>query len=194
LVEYQLELAARLPVRSGHVVEAVGKSAFSPQIQESDVFKQRDIRPYARTILASFGREAKAFQALAYEQMSIDDSMGTGAAQVAAATGHPEALSRIERMMQDALTAIPPDEVVPRARRDRLYELAWAIYFAGEQGKSRTKPIHAMMQRKVQSWAPPFGMVELRPKRLCGVLARIEGPASLRRYAFCVDEKVPFEQ
>jgi hypothetical protein len=194
LVEYQLELAARLPVRNRYIVEAVGKSAFSSQVQESDIFKQRDIRPYARTVLASFGGEAKAFQTLAYEQMSIEDSLGTGAAQVAAATGHPSALPRIERMMQDALRALPAEKVVPRGRRDRLYELAWAIHFSGDAGKAHTKPIHTMMQRKVQSWAPPFGMVELRPKRLCGVLARIEGADSVKPYGFCLDEKVPFEQ
>jgi hypothetical protein len=194
LVEYQLELAARLPARSRYVVEAVGKSAFNLQVQESDVFKQKDIRPYARTVLASFGHDADAFKALAYEQMSMEDSMGTGAAQVAAATGHPDALPKIERMIEDALADVPVDKVVPRAKRDRLYELAWAIYFAGDAGKAHTKPIHAMMNRKVQSWAPPFGMVELRPKRLCGVLARIEGAESIKPYAFCFDEKVPLEQ
>ena len=194
LVEYQLELAARLPVRNRYIVEAVGKSAFSVQVQESDIFKQRDIRPYARTVLAGFGGEAKAFQVIAYEQMSIEDSLGTGAAQVAAATGHPDALPRIGRMMQNALAAIAADKVVPRATRDRLYELAWAIYFSGDAGKAHTKPIHTMMQRKVQSWAPPFGMVELQPKRLCGVLARIEGSDSVKPYAFCLDEKVPLEQ
>jgi hypothetical protein len=194
LVEYQLELAFRLPTRSTNVVEAVGKSAFSSQVQESDIFKQRDIRPYARTVLASFGREAQAFQALAYEQMSMEDSMGTGAAQVAAATRHPGALPRIERMMEEALADVPVDGVVPRAVRDRLYELAWAIYFAGDAGKAHTKPIHLMMNRKVQSLAPPFGIVELRPKRLCNILAGIEGAESLKLYAFCLDDNVPFEQ
>jgi len=67
LVEYQLELAARLPSRNQYIVEAIGKSAFNPHAQESDIFKQRDIRPFARTILATFGGEAKAFQTLAYE-------------------------------------------------------------------------------------------------------------------------------
>jgi hypothetical protein len=194
LVEYQLELAFRLPARNTNVVEAVGKSAFSSQVQESDIFKQRDIRPYARTVLASFGRDAQAFQALAYEQMSMEDSMGTGAAQVAAATRHPGALPRIERMMEEALAGVPVDGVVPRAVRDRLYELAWAIYFAGDAGKAHTKPIHLMMHRKVQSLAPPFGMVELRPKRLCNILAGIEGAESLKPYAFCLDDNVPFEQ
>jgi hypothetical protein len=194
LVEYQLELAARLPTRSPYIVEAVGKSAFNANIQESDTFRRRDIRPFARTVLAGFGAESRAFQALAYEQMSIKDSLGTGAAQVAAATGHPDALPRIERMMQETLAAIPADKAIPRATRDRLYELAWAINFSGDSGRRHTKPIHVMMQRKVQSWAPPFGIVELRPKRLCGVLRRIEGADSVKPYVFCLDEKVPFEQ
>jgi hypothetical protein len=194
LVEYQLELASRLPFRSDDIVDAVGQSAFNKNFQQSDVFPRRDIRPLARTVLASFGKQAKPYEKVAYEQVSIETSMGTGAAQVAAAAGHPDALPRIQRMMEEAVSAVPSDRPIPRATRDRLYELAWAIYYSGEAGKKHTKPIHQIMQRQVESWAPPFGMVALRPKRLCSVLKLIEGDESLGAYTFCKDEKVPLEQ
>ena len=175
LVEYQLSLASKLPNPSSHIVEAVGQSAFNPQVQPSDTFHFRDIRPFARSVLAVFGVQAKNYGAIAYDQMSMATPMGTGAAQVAAAVRHPNALPRIEQMMEEALTAVPADKAIPRNTRDRLYELAWALYFAGDEGKKYTTPIHKIMGRKVESWAPPFGMVESRPKRLCTFLSWLYG-------------------
>lgn len=194
LVEYQLTLASKLPNPSPHIVEAVGQSAFSSQVQPSDTFRFRDIRPFARSVLAVFGVHAKSYGTIAYEQMSMATPMGTGAAQVAAAVRHPNALLRINRMIEEALAAVPAGMAIPRNTRDRLYELAWAIYFSGDEGKKYTAPIHKIMERKVETWAPPFGMVEGRPKRLCRVLAKIEGDEVLKRYPFCLDEKVPLEQ
>jgi hypothetical protein len=194
MVEYNLTLASRLPTRNARIVEAVGSQAFSAQVLPSDLFERRDIRPYARTVLASFGAESMKYRDAAYQQMSADTSMGTGAAQVAAAAGHPEALPRIERMMTDALASVSSGKAIPYDLRNRLYELAWAVAYSGEAGRAYAKPVHAVMQREVASWAPPFGMIELRPKRLCEVLALIEGSAALSNYPYCLDEKVPFEQ
>ena len=194
LSEYQLELSSKLPDRSAYVVEAVAASAFNANVQPSEVFSLHDIRPYARTVLAGFGSSASRFGSLAFEQMSIETSMGTGAAQVAAAAGHPQALPRIERMMDEAIAAVPAGQPIPRETRNRLYELSWAIYFAGDSGKKYARPIHSLMRRRVQSWAPPFGMVDLQPKRLCEVLRRIEGEGAVRAYGFCGDEKIPFDQ
>ena len=194
LVEYQLSLAFKLPNPSSSVIAAVGQSAFSSQVQPSEIFRFRDIRPFARSVLASFGVQAKSYQAIAYDQMSMTTPMGTGAAQVAAATRHPNALPRIKQMMEEALAAVPADKAIPRNTRDRLYELSWAVYFSGDEGKNYTAPIHKIMGRRVETWAPPFGMVEGRPKRLCRALARIEGDEVFTRYPFCLDEKVPFEQ
>jgi hypothetical protein len=194
LTEYQLELASKLPDRSWYVIEAVAASAFNPNVQPSDVFNFRDIRPYARTVLASFGPSVSKFGQLAYDQISSATSMGTGAAQVAAAGAHPQALARIEKLMEEALASVPVDQAIPREMRNRLYELSWAIYFAGDAGKKHTKSMHKVMRRQVQSWAPPFGMVNLPPKRLCALLIKIEGEKSVQDYGFCSDENVPLEQ
>lgn len=194
LTEYQLELAWRLPRSNPYVVEAVAQSAFDPQAQPSDTFESRDIRPFARTVLASFGEDAKKYSTIAYEQISGDSPMGTGAAQVAAATGHPLALQRIEALMKDMLSSIPRNKVIPYQLRNRLYELSWAIHFSGEPGRKYTAPIHALMKREVESHAPPFGMIELQPKQLCRLISLIEGEDAVRPYDYCIDDKVPYDK
>jgi hypothetical protein len=193
LVEYQLELAAKLNEPSVHIVDAVAASAFNANVQASEIWGFRDIRPFARTVLGSFGLRAAKHGQVAYEQMSLDTSMGTGAAQVAAAAAHPQALPKIEKMMNEILSSVPLNRAISREARNRFYELSWAIYYAGDAGKQHTKPIHKMMQRKVESWAPPFGMIVLPPKRLCNLLVHIEGENSIKEYKFCND-KEPLEQ
>jgi hypothetical protein len=192
--EDQLYLAAKFPVRSSYIVEKIANSAFNKLPQESERFRLRDIRPLARTILAGFGRQAEGYGSMAYEQLSAKDSMGTGAAQVAAAAGYPEALPRIQMLMMDILTSIPREEAILRQTRNRLYELSYAVYFAGEEGKNYTAPIKELMTRKVQSWAPPFGLLDVSPLRMCEVLRRIEGDNSIRGYDFCIDGRRSFEQ
>jgi len=189
LVDYQLQLASRLEP-SQHIVEALGNSAFNSTPQESEYFKHRDIRPFARTILAGFGRHASEFSKVAYDSMSDKDSLGTGAAQVAVATGYRDALPRVEAMMNDILSSIPKDKVIPWDTRNRLYELAYAIYFAGPDGKEHIAPIKELMTRTVQRWAPPFGMLDLPPKPMCQVLSRISGPDAAKPYGFCFDDRL----
>lgn len=190
----ELRLFMRLPKLNPHIIDAIGRTAFNEHPQRSEHFRERDIRPYARTVLAGTGQQAAAFSATAFQQMSSDDSLGTGAAQIAAATGHPEALSRIRKMMQDLLSSVPAEKPIPYSARNRFYELAYAVYFSDDAGREYIAPIKAFMTRKVYSWAPPFGMIELQPKRMCRLLERIEGPASIQGYNFCLDPKIPLEQ
>lgn len=194
LVEYQLNLASKLPNPNGLIINAVGSSAFNPGRQESETFRLEDIRPTARMVLATFGKEAAAFSDHAYKEMSAVDSLGTGAAQVAAATGHPGALDRIKSMMEMLLSSVPPEKPVPHEMKFRLYELSYALFFAGPEAKSYLAPIKELMRRKVQSWAPPFGMLELSPTRLCDLVARIEGDEALKAYPFCIDPKRVLDQ
>lgn len=175
LVEYELKFFSRLPAQNANIIQAVEKFAFNEKPQQSELFNSRDIRPYARTVLAGFGKSASGVSSTAYQKMSADDSLGTGAAQISAATGHPDALPRIQALMEDLLSSVPRDKSVPRALRNRLYELAYAIYFSGDAAKGYTAPIRSLMERQVDSWAPPFGMIPLHPKRMCELLKRIEG-------------------
>ncbi len=194
LEEYQLELVAKIPNPSPYIVESVANSAFNVTPQQSQYFKNRDIRPFARTVLASFGMKSSKYADIAYKQISTDNALGTGAAQIAVATGHPDALPKIEKLMNNLLESIPNDKVVPREIRNRLYELAYAIGFGKEKSKKYTAPIKNLMIRRVQSWAPPFGMLEFNPKRMCEVLKNIEGQESITTYSYCMDKNIPLEQ
>jgi hypothetical protein len=194
LVEYQLQLAVQLPNPSDFVIDQVGRSAFNSHKQHSEIFPRQDIRPLARSALASFGKRASAFRQRALEEMSIDSALGTGAAQVAAAVGDPTALPRIVEMFDSLLNSVPPNAAIPLNKRDRLLELAWAIYFAGDASRSASKSIHKVMLRKVESRAPPFGIVEISPKRFCRVLELIEGQPAIAQYSYCLGTTTPYEQ
>ncbi len=194
LVEHELRLFSRLPQINEKIVQAVGRAGFHEHPQQSEFFRQKDIRPYARTVLAGFGKRAEAYSDTAFENMSAADPLGTGAAQIAVATGHPNALPRIQKLMDELLSSVPTDKALPRNSRNRFYELAYAISLAGDEAKTYSAPIKALMDRKVESWAPPFGMIALSPKRMCVLLERIEGPKAIEAYEFCLDPKVPYEQ
>lgn len=191
--EYQLALAVKLPHPSRAIVANVASSAFADIHQPSEVFPDEDIRPYARAILASFGRLSADYAAIAYQQIDGDTPMGTGAAQVAAAGGHPQALQKVVVLINALLKSIPPDRAIPRNVRNRLYELAWAIVFSGEAGRPLVNEIYKIMDRGVESWAPPFGLVRSNPKNLCKALEHLGDKDGLRRYAYCGDN-TPYEQ
>lgn len=193
LTESDLSLAYRLENPSGYVVDAIAASAFNEVPQESEIFKTLDLRPQFRAVLASFGRKASKYADRAFGQISADDAMGTGAAQVAAAGQHPQALTRISELMRTKLSELPAEAIVPRDTRLRLYELAWAIYFSGSPAKQHVEPIKMLMKRKVESLAPPFGLVDARPKQMCRVLSLIEGEASISAFPYCHDQG-PMEQ
>lgn len=175
LVEYQLNLIAKLPNPSEAIAKAVAASAFNDSIQQSEGprLPLLDIRPIARATLAGLGPLTQPYASKAFDQISIDDAMGTGAAQIAVAGGHPAALETVARLMADKLASLPRDRVIPRDIRNRLYEMAYALTFGAEKAEAYSAPLKDLMSRKVQSWAPPFGMIELPPRRMCRVLAGI---------------------
>jgi hypothetical protein len=92
--------------------------------------------------------------------------------------------------MNQLLATVPDDKPIPLATRDRLYELAWGIYFSGETAKDHVAPIVKLMGKYVQSGAPPFGVVSLHPKRMCEVLSRIYGDDQRVKshFPYCADE------
>jgi hypothetical protein len=190
---YEVELASRMQSPPAEVVDAVAHVAFDPRPVIDDGIDGQvngDIRPIARTVLAGFGHDSARYVSAAFEQISSESSIGTGAAQVAAAGGHPEALPRIESLMNQLLATVPDDKSIPLASRDRLYELAWGIYFSGETAKDHVAPIIRLMGRYVQSGAPPFGVLSLHPKRMCEVLSRIYGDDQRVKshFPYCADE------
>jgi hypothetical protein len=77
--------------------------------------------------------------------------------------------------MEQLISAIPRDKLVPRLTRNRLYELAFALGMAGEGAQPYAAPFLELLDRRVESWAPPFGMIGLPPARMCPVAQRIGG-------------------
>jgi hypothetical protein len=194
IVEYGLELVARLPQTSDELVRVVADTAFNEHRQDGEV-TPRDMRPLARATLAKLGAPARLYADRAFAEITISDAMGTTAAQVAVAGGHTQALGATEKLMADALAKIPKGSVVPWAMRNRLYELAQALAYGGAEAKSYAGPLLDLMSREVQSWAPPFGMVELPPSRMCPIASEIlEMPIKDLGFVYCLAEPLVLEQ
>jgi hypothetical protein len=192
-VDYQLIVAAELSTPSKIIVDQVAKVAFYNSIQGGEYIRQmQDIRPLALTVLAGFGEKAVAYQEQAVRNMNSQTSLGTGAAQVAVATGAPDALVRVAELLNAELDKSPPSKPIPYETSNRLLELAWAIYLAGPSAKNYVQGIHKIMNRKVESPAPPFGMLASDPYLFCYVLEKIEGEQAIQQYDFCDAQKDPF--
>lgn len=197
LDEYQLVLAGRLHDPSDYIVERIAAVAFEdkPHIRQEQHNRPLDLRPLARTVLASYGRRAEAYRDRAFQELSTGDSLGIGAAQIAASTGHPAALGRVKNQMEEVLASIPAGESIGLEQRDRLYELAYAMYFAGAEAQPYAAPIKELMTRKVifreNSFFGPFSR---SPKQMCHVLDKIFGKeqSPSRTHQFCNDEKYPY--
>lgn len=112
--------------------------------------------------------------------------MGTGAAQIAVAGGHPQALQEVEQLMDQLLADLPPDAPVPWDKRNRLYEMAQALVYGGQAAQEHVSPLKALMNREVESNATIFGMVALPPRRMCPLLSQIlQIPSVDTEYAYC---------
>lgn len=158
--EHHLKLASKLENPPDNIVEIVAKTAFSPNVH---IDKNKDMRPLARSVLASFGSKAKKYSELAFKQMSSHDPMGTGAAQIAVATNHPKGLENIQRLMYEILETKKP---INRLERQRFYELAYALLVAENSVVDYTAPIHEFMTRDFADWILP-------PKDMCRVLVTL---------------------
>jgi hypothetical protein len=177
----EVGLARATGARDPKIVDATGRTAFHEAPIIGDDPLKRDVRPLARTVLAEFGAASAAYRERAFAEMSADTAMGTSAAQLAVAAGHPGALERTKALMTDTLDR--HKDPIPRNVRDRLFELAYALAFAGQQAVPFMDPVYAMLDRRVESWAPPFGMIDLEPATLCLVLLRVGGDRVRARVA-----------
>jgi hypothetical protein len=94
--------------------------------------------------------------------MNTDDALGTSAAQIAVAAGHPQALSKVAAML-DAILKANRNDPISRSARDRFYELAFALAAVGPDARPYVGPVVQIMGRTVQ------------PRRMCRVLEVIGG-------------------
>lgn len=181
----ELNLARRLGPRDPKIVQGTAGTAFNPHPIRADWGAPGDIRNLARVVLAEFGAHAAPWATQAFNAISIDDPYGTTAAQIALAGGHPQAAARIATLLDEILQKHSRDPI-PRTARNRFYDLAYALAILGPAAEPHAQPVTRIMSRKVQSWAPPFGMVELAPRRMCRVLELIGGPGTEQTLASAI--------
>lgn len=167
-----LYLARQLGPRDEAIVRHVADGAFrSTAIGEGPY---ADIRPMARSVLASFGTEAAPWRDQALEQMHARDTLGTSAAQVAAASQDSGAVAAVAELFEQTLSKTP-DGVIPRQTAMRLSELAFAIGAAGEAGRPHVELLSKMLAREIESAAPPFGIIARTPTEVCWALDMVGG-------------------
>ena len=188
LFDYELYLAAKFENPGDAIVFDVAQLAFATTPQQINTFVLEDIRPIARSVLGSYGRAASKYADLAFEQIEADTPMGTGAAQVATAGGHPQALQKVVALINELLNSVSPEKTISVYKRNRLYELAWAIAYAGDSGKPYIGEIHKIMNRRVESLAPPLGALVSHPKQLCKIFKYLRDEEGLNRYEYCTDD------
>jgi hypothetical protein len=177
LEEHDLKLARGLGPRNQHIVRAVAATAFYEHVT-LDRAQLKDIRPFARLILAEFGSAASPWVTRARREMSAKTALGTGAAQIAATSGDPAVLAEIERLMLNKLADLPKDKPISRLDRDRLYALSYAIGMVGSKGDPFSRGVIELLDRKIVSAAAPFGGLAVEPRRMCWVAERLGGKAA----------------
>jgi hypothetical protein len=188
LFEDPISLAEQLGPRDPQIVDAIARTAFNKSLIPEDKFRA-DLRPYARLVLAEFGPYASKWAEQAMAQVSADNQLGTGAAQIAVAGGEPRALPEVKRLMTQILAATPEDKPIPYLSSHRAYELGYALGMAGQDAQSYSGPLINLLDRKVESWAPPFGMLERSPTPMCVVAEHIGGSvaSAARSKTFCME-------
>lgn len=193
LEEYQFRLAEKFEHPTPYIVDSIAKVAFQEHPHRE---KGKDLRPTARTVLASYGTYSSQYADEAYRIMSSDDSLGTSAAQIVAATNYKDSLSKVESMMNELLAKTSEEQTISWRDRRTFYELAYAIYFSGSVGVQHTATIKEFMHRKVESNATMFGYVSLYPKGMCKILAGIHGHEQdvLASYEYCGDDGYPYDR
>ncbi len=192
----QLSLASKMPDPRPELVRAVASIAFSqkPHLESDDVaFAGEDLRPFARWVLASMHPVDNQYLSTARELINGDDSLGTGAAQVAASYRVPDVLAKVETLMSGLIKDSASADGIDVESRDRLYELGYALALAGKDASNYTGPLHTLMSGKVGSYSK-YGILYISPKRMCGVLRAIDGEDAIKPYEYCIDSNSPYAQ
>jgi hypothetical protein len=155
-----------------------------------------DSRPLAMQLLADQGRFAWPWRRAAMARMEADSAIGTGAAQVAVASGAEAALPKLSQLMTNKLAEsrrvrayTNGTEVPALAGRDanRLIELGYAMARGGQAAQPYAQPVVAILDQRIARPVPPFGLFATFPTEFCRIARSIGGHASAAadRQAFC---------
>jgi len=194
IVQYQLTLAGRFKEPTQEIIELVAKVAFAskPHTNRGEWPENIDLRPLARTVLASYGEKASLYAERAYSEISLETALGTGALQIASSTGYEGALKQVENFMAHILDNNKDNDVISLKDRQRLYELSYALYYSRDKAKNHLEPLKELMRRRVASRSS-FGKLGLYPKQMCHILNELNGTID-EEYSYCFDTEYPFPQ
>jgi len=166
----QLSVAHRLAPHNDQIVQTLGQIAFAEEPISNGT--SSDIRPRARSVLASLGPDvARRWSKSALTEMNGENSLGTGAAQIVAATGEPELVLRVADLLESQLPS-EKGSVLRRRHNRRTIELAYALGAAGESANPYLHLIQHFMTMKVEDTG--YGEIITRqPIELCRVYAKL---------------------
>jgi hypothetical protein len=168
----RLRLARQLGPRDPIIVKDVVGIAFASEAVSDPAFT--DLRPEARSILASFGAAARPWKAVALREMGDGNSLATSAAQVAAASGDADAVTAVAGIL-DRLLKSEAGHVIPREKARRAVELAYALAAAGDKGRAYVELLRELLGRDIESFALQFGVIERKPNEVCRALELVGG-------------------
>lgn len=184
-------LAHRIGPQDTRIVDAIIRTAFYPGvIREGGDTTGRDVRSYARLALVDFCKTIPIPASRALQQMSYETQSGRAAARVAIACGSQEALPIVSGWMQQLLDSAGR-RVIDQYKAAALFDLAHALETAEARAQPYSGPIITLFDREIQSWAPPFGMLNISPIWLCAVARRIGGAVIEKANTkdFCQNQK-----
>lgn len=182
-----LRVAFMLDSDDQTIMDAVGKTAFHP---EGVYFFTGDARPLARIVLSKYSSQSAKWSDQALVEISSKDKLGTSAAAVAASAGNLKAIKKISHLINEIIEA-SGQKAIKYEDTKTLYQLVVALALGGERAQQHISPLITLLNHKIESWAPPFGMIEVSPNYVCAALEKIGGTQaeSVLQRAPCIPEK-----
>ncbi len=168
-----LDLAHRLGPIDPRIVDGVIRTAFYSRAIFQGGNYSRDVRTDALLALADFCRIVPIPYEQALQRMSFESQYGRAAARLATACGDQKALPIVSGWMQKLLERFGGTLI--QSEFEVLEELAYALEIAGTKAQPYSGPILTLLDRKVRSWEPPFGMLVGPPTEMCSIARRIGG-------------------
>ena len=183
-------LAHRIGPQDSRIFDAIIRTAFHSGAIRIGGDPERDVRTDARLALVDFCKTIPVPAWRALQQMSYETQSGRASARVAIACGSQEALPIVSGWMQQLLDSAG-DGTIDQYRTAALFDLAHALETAEAKAQPYSVPIANLLDREIQSAAPPFGMLDLSPTRLCVVARRIGGAVAEKATTkpFCKNQR-----
>lgn len=187
---YELSFAERLGPGSPKIVKSVAGTAFygDPYLSNDAPFPDRDLRPKARAILATFGEAAAPYGSDAIDEWNTRTSLGRGAIQVAVAARYPDAAERAAQAIRRILDRNV--DVIGAGDTRALIEIAYAFGNIGADANEHLPLLEEALGRTLTQHAPPFGLVPTDAKALCSIFAAIGTPEATKviEHGLCTDQ------